>query len=352
MNTPDFLQLDGTYGEGGGQLLRSALTLSMLTGCGFEMHAIRAKREKPGLRPQHLTAVRAAKHICLAQITGDEIGSGWLQFLPDRLRSGRFTFEVGTAGSVSLVLQTVFVPLSLAGGTSQVVIRGGTHVPWSPIYHYLDSQWLPFMQRLGFRAHLQLNKAGFYPRGGGEVSLTVLPTGSLSGLTLLTRGRLLLLQGYSGISNLEVSIATRQKHQLLRGLEGMHDDIKVRTLQMPSQGKGTFVLLLGTFEAGAACYTALGAPGKRAEAVADEAVVQIKAFFASDGCVDEFLADQLLIPLAFSAGESTVRTVRVTEHLLSNIWLINQFLPRTVRIEGDLDQPGTIYVSGREKTRA
>ena len=167
------IEIDGSLGEGGGQVLRSALSLSILTRQPFHIYNIRLGRKTPGLKAQHLKAVDAAAAISHAVVEGARLDSTSLTFSPGELRTGRYKFEIGTAGSTSLVLQTVFLPLSLSGSASSVMITGGTHVPWAPCYHYLEWQWLPVIHHLGFDLSLSLEQAGFYPQGGGRISATI-----------------------------------------------------------------------------------------------------------------------------------------------------------------------------------
>jgi RNA 3'-phosphate cyclase len=341
------IEINGAHGEGGGQILRSSLTLSALTGEPVHIHHIRANRSKPGLRPQHLAAVKAIAKLTAAAVTGAHLNSGELTLIPGKLSSGRYRFDIPTAGALTLVLQTIFLPLSFAGGTSSITLTGGTHVPWSPIFHYLVYQWLPVMTALGFRAKLTLTQAGFYPRGGGEALVKILPAKEQHPFTCMVRGELSQIRGLSGVSNLKDEIAKRQKHQALSRLYPICQDAKIHTLQMPSIGKGTFILLQAAFaDEGSACYTALGAPGKPAEQVADEAVDQLLAFLEQDGCVDHFLADQLLLPLSLIKGISHFRTNAVTQHLLTNAHVIEHFLPGRISIEEGQDGTGTVVVEG------
>lgn len=341
------IEINGAQGEGGGQILRTSLTLSALTGHPLAIDHIRARRRQPGLRPQHLAAVRAIAKLTDAETSGATLNSQALTLEPAKVRSGRFRFEIPTAGALSLVLQTVFVPLSLASGSSQSVLTGGTHVPWSPIYHYVQSQWLPILNRCGFRGEVTLHKAGFYPQGGGEVSLKVLPAKDLCPLEGLTRGELIQIRGFSGVSNLKDEIAQRQKHRALQRLYPICRDTKIKTLNLPSPGKGTFIQLTAHFSnGGQACYTAHGALGKPAEQVADEAVEGLLGFLETDGFVDQYLADQLLLPLLVIGGRSEFRTNQVTPHLLTNAQVIDQFLPGRIKIFGEQGAPGLVQVSG------
>ena len=342
------IEIDGAYGEGGGQILRTSLTLSALTGQPFTISNIRANRKQPGLRPQHLTAVQAIAQLTRAHVEGDSLNSQLLSFHPQDLCSGRYHFTIPTAGSLSLVAQSIFLPLCYASGGSQVNLIGGTHVPFSPSFHYLTELWMPCMESLGYRGALLLEKAGFYPCGGGEVNLRVLSPKSLQPFTALNRGNLVQIRGLSGVANLDDSIARRQKHQALRQLRLLCPDTKIKTVQVPSPSKGTFILLKAMFDGdGWACFTALGAQGKRAEVVADEAVEEMLAFLQSNACVDHHLADQILLPLALISGISRFTTSRVTQHLLTNAHVIRRFLPCQIKIEGNLGQPGVIQIHGR-----
>ncbi|MGB5474802.1 MAG: RNA 3'-terminal phosphate cyclase, partial [Gammaproteobacteria bacterium] len=212
------IEIDGMMGEGGGQVLRSALSLSLLTGQPVHLMRIRAGRDKPGLVYQHRMAVQAAGRISAARVEGDRIGSQELYFSPAAVASGNYHFDIGTAGATSLVLQTVLLPLALAAGGSQLYVTGGTHVPWSPCFHFLDWHWRTLLARLGVTFELEMIRAGFYPRGGGEVR-AVLPGGArLKGLELVERGRLLRVRGLSAIANLATEVGQRQRNRALQQL--------------------------------------------------------------------------------------------------------------------------------------
>lgn len=341
------IEIDGSYGEGGGQLLRSSLTLSLLTGKSVQIRNIRARRKKPGLMAQHLQAVEAATAVGSAQVDGTKLGSTILTFVPHRLRPGNYRFDIGTAGSTSLVLQTVLLPLSLAGAPSRLVICGGTHVPWSPCFHYLQRHWLSSLQQCGFAVGLALKKAGFYPRGGGEISASIQPVAGIAPLTLMQRGKLHRLHCLSTVTGLPLSIAHRQLQQALKRLERRFPQIEQEVTSLPGPGKGTLLLLLAEFEQSRSCYYALGERGKPAERVACEAVDAFERFLAGEGAVDQHLADQLILPLAFAEGTSLVRTAEVTQHLLTNIWVVAQFLPLKIEVDGALGQVGTVLIEGK-----
>jgi len=212
------LLIDGSIGEGGGQVLRSSLTLSVITGKSFALENIRSRRRKPGLMAQHLKAVEAAAQVGRARVEGAQLGSLHLLFEPTELCSGDFRFDIGTAGSTSLVLQTILPALSLASTTSTLRLIGGTHVPWSPCFHFLKMHWLRYMREIGFDIELQLDRAGFYPQGGGNVLATVRPASHLRPLRLTERGALKGIRGMSAVANLSESIAERQRSQALKRL--------------------------------------------------------------------------------------------------------------------------------------
>ena len=342
--TEEMLHIDGSMGEGGGQVLRSSLALSILTGRPVHITNMRSRRPKPGLQPQHLKAVQAAAEICGGQLRGAALHSQQLFFEPGEVHPGRYRFDIGTAGQSGLVLQTIFLPLARAKDSSNVTITGGTHVPMSPCYHYLERLWLPALHECGFWARTNMEQAGFYPIGGGVITAQIRRVEEIRPYERMERGALIRIRGISAVANLDEGIARRQKLQALRRLEPLCPDSKIEIVQLPSPGKGTMLLLQAEFEHTTCCHFSLGAIGKRAEQVADDAVDELEAFLATNGAVDEHLADQLLLPLAFASGPSRFRTSRVTLHLLTNAEVIHTFLPARITIEGQEGQPGTVTI--------
>jgi RNA 3'-terminal phosphate cyclase (ATP) len=344
------VHVDGSMGEGGGQVLRTSLSLSILTGRPVRLAGIRARRARPGLRAQHLKAVEAAAAVARAQIEGATLGSDSLFFEPRGIHPGRFSFDIGTAGSTSLVLQTILVPLSFATAPSTVVLSGGTHVPWSPCFHYLDLHWLPHLRRIGFDARLTLEQAGFYPRGAGRVRAEVTPLlpppASLGPLRLVERGPLLGIRGISAVARLDRRIAERQKRRALERLESLGRETAIEIVDLPAGSPGTFLLLLAEFQRTQVCYCGLGARGKPAERVADEAVDGLLSFLAGDGAIDPWLADQLVLPLALVAADSELRTAAVTGHLLTVADVVKLFLPARIEIAGEPGHPGLVRIRG------
>ena len=343
------LEIDGSMGEGGGQVLRTSLTLSVLTGKAIRVIRMRAKRSKPGLREQHRIAVQAAASVSGARVEGARLGSKRLTFHPEGLRSGDYRFRMETAGSCSLVLQTIFLPLSVIAEPSRVEIQGGTHVPWSPCFHFLQMHWLPLMQRCGYRGDLELDQAGFYPRGGGCMRARIQAGVPGPGMNLTSSGPLLRVRGVSAVSNLPLTIAQRQRDQALRRLEHLDCPLEIHVQQAPAMGKGTFLLLQAECEKSQGCFTALGELGKPAERVADEAVEQMLAFLSSGAGTDKYLADQLLLPLALAREPSSFTTSCVTQHLLTNAAVIEAFGVASITVRGDVEDPGSVQIKPRER---
>ena len=337
------IHLDGAYGEGGGQILRTALTLSMVTGKPFELVNIRAKRPKPGLRPQHLTCVKAAQKISRAEVEGARVGSLYLRFFPGPIRAGSYQFDVGTAGAVSLVFQTVGPALALAGA-SKLLLRGGTHVPHAPSFHYLAEVYGPSVRPLGFEFEFELRRYGFYPKGGGEMLVRIFPPKEASPLRLLGPYRTKKVKVLSVVTaDLPAHIRTRQAKAALELLtkEGFEPEPLLETARAKSPG--TFVFLSLTEEPKRAGFLSLGRKGKPAERVAEEAVLEFLNFWRSGRAVDPYLADQLLLPLALTKAPFHFDASRLTQHFFTNLWVIRHFLPEfSPEVEGALDQPGVV----------
>ncbi len=335
--------LDGSDGEGGGQILRSALSLSLICGRPFEIQNIRANRRPPGLRPQHLACVRGAQRLCGGQVEGAAVGASSLRFEPGETRAGDYLLEVGTAGSTPLLLQCLFFPLSLAGGGT-LALRGGTHVPHSPTHHYLTWIWRPAMAAFGLGLDLELRAAGFYPEGGGELIARVqAPEAAPRTVSLPSRGTLREVHVTSFVAGLPFHIAERQAlaaEGVLREA-GIHGELE--KLPLPSgRSRGTSVFVRAQFEHTAAGFSALGERGRPAEDVGRDAASQLVAFMASPGALDEHLADQLLLPAALLAagrlgerGTTQLTTAKVTPHLTTNARVIERFLPVKVDVADD-----------------
>ncbi len=341
------LIVDGSYGEGGGQILRTTLSLAAILQRPVRIERIRARRPQPGLRPQHLTAVRAIAAVCDASLEGDRVGSQELIFRPGHApRPGRYEVDVsqvagaGSAGSVTLVFQTVLLPLALADGPSHLVLRGGTHVEWSPPFHYLVHVYLPALAYMGIRAEVQLTRWGWYPQGGGEMLARIAGGARLQPQDFTQRGPLRRLWGLSATSKLPAHIRQRQAERARARLREAGVLAEVQQADAPSAGPGTCVFLCAEYERIAAGFTAYGRRGLPAERVADAAVDEFLAYKAGQGAADPYLADQLVLPLALAGGALT--TVRITSHLLTNIWVVERFLGRRFTLEGAEGQEGLL----------
>ncbi|HIE33388.1 MAG TPA: RNA 3'-phosphate cyclase [Thermodesulfobacteriaceae bacterium] len=341
------LTIDGSYGEGGGQILRTALTLSLLTQKPFRLINIRAGRPKPGLRPQHLACVKAAARIGKAEVSGAERGSRDLLFVPGRLRPGAYTFDIGTAGATGLLFQTLYLLLAIAGG-GRLILRGGTHVPMSPCFHYLEEVFLPVLSAMGFSVRLEIRRYGFYPVGGGEILAEIGPLETLSGIRLEPPFAPKATSVLSVVtSDLPEHIRRRQAQRAEKLLREAGLACEVRLESVKSASSGTFVGVWGKDEIKRIGYFALGAKGKPAERVAEEAVRPYLENMRARASVDKYLADQILLPAALAKGQTFYVTPKITRHLLTNAWVIRHFLPETkIEIRGQEGQTGEVIVNG------
>lgn len=321
----EIIRIDGSYGEGGGQMLRTSLALSILLFKPFEMINIRANRPNPGIQAQHLKAIEAASIVSEAIVEGAKLKSSWIRFFPKRIKNGNFRFDIGTAGATSLVLQTLYLPLSFASGTSNLTITGGTHVSWSPTFDYIKNCWIYFMEILGLKIKVELKRAGFYPHGGGEIKALINPADGVKPLNLIDRGKLLKIQIYSAHTNLTDEVAKRQARTAERILKG-YGEIETIIDELESYSKNTTIAITGIFENSICCYTNLGEKGKRAELVAEEACEKFIKFLSTESTVDEYMADQILLPLSIASGISQFTTPKITSHLKTNMDTIKKFI--------------------------
>ncbi len=331
------LDIDGAYGEGGGQILRTALTLSVITGRHVRIHNMRSARKNPGLAAQHLTAVRAAGALCQAEVVGDALGSQELDFAPAApVKAGEFAFDVaeartgGSAGSVNLVLQTVLLPLALASGESRVLLQGGTHLPMSPSYDYVCDVWLPTLARIGIAATVELEAWGWYPIGRGEVRATIAGTGKRGGGPLVQfdcveRGGLRRVSGRAVAANLPAHIPQRMSDRARTLLEPLGAEIAIGAERVRAASPGAGIFLVAEYDSIRCGFSALGVVGKPSEVVAEEAVSLLLKHHASGAALDSHLGDQILLPVSLARAPSTFSVEEVTLHLRTNAWVIEQF---------------------------
>lgn len=357
----EFIAIDGSLGEGGGQIVRVSLALAAVTGRPLNIKNIRARRAKPGLAAQHLTAVRAIAAICGAEIAGDSIGSMELRFVPGRApAAGSYLFDVGdariggSAGATALIAQAILLPLALADGRSEAVLRGGTHVPWSPPFDYLRDVWLFVLARMGIEASLELAQFGFYPAGRGELRLAIAGIApSISGgarralrpLTATERGPIRRVFGRAIAANLPSHIAQRMSDRARAQLTGAGIENAITPLRVSAACPGAGLFL--TLECGAirAGFSELGKPGKPAEAVTDDAVAEVLAYRNAGAALDRHLADQVVLPAALASGVSDFTVEKVTRHLTTCAAVVEQFGLATVEIEGAEDAHGRVKIT-------
>ncbi len=342
------LKIDGSLGEGGGQILRTSLSLAAVTGRPFTLTNIRANRKQPGLRPQHLTAVRAVAAVCGAALQGDTINSQKLEFRPQVPPQGStYRFDVsdaaqgGSAGAVTLIWQALIWPLLFAQGNSHVTLHGGTHVPFSPSFHYLSQVVLPLLRQFGAEATLELNGWGWYPAGGGAVTAVIHRTTQLCAPTI-TAPDTKTVNGVAAVTNLPAHIPQRIANRAHNLLADAGFVPHIQTVRERGRGPGAGIVLWlpnGGF-------TSLGRKGLPADQVAEAAVAQLLTFARSQSMVDEHLADQLMIPAALAHGTTCYTTHRLTQHALTNADLLRQWLGVSIQINGQLDQSAEIVVSG------
>ncbi len=348
---PPLLELDGAFGEGGGQILRTSLALSLLTGRGFHLANVRAGRSKSGLQPQHLRSVLASAAIGQAQTRGASLGSSDLVFEPGEVVAGNHRFDIGTAGATGLVLHTVYLPLALRGGDpADLTLTGGTHVRTSPTFSFLDHTWRAYLAVMGLDISLRLDRPGFYPRGGGVVCAHIQPCASLHGVIFPARSEA-KITGVSAVASLDASIGRRQARRVAQRMaeRGLECNLVEETW---ANGPSTAVVLRVENEPAPATFVSLGERGKPAERVADQAVDELFAYLDSGAFVDEHSADQIILPLALAEGRSEYTAQRLSLHLTTNIAVIRRFIDRDIECHTadgpiDLTEPTAHDVPGR-----
>jgi len=292
---------------------------------------IRANREKPGLLRQHLTAVKAAAEICDASVVGGELGSRELTFTPGKLKSGNYSFAIGTAGSCTLVLQTVLPPLLVADGASTVKISGGTHNKGAPPFDFLQRSFLPLLGRMGAQVEIELKSYGFYPRGGGEIRAAISPAKQMSRLDLMHRGERLKAYAEAYVAALPIDIAQRELALIGHRLNWQPEQLLLRGLSN-DVGPGNAVTITVEHEHVTEVFSGFGERGVSAGTVAGHASDKARHYIAASAAVDEYLADQLLLPMVLGAG-GTFTATSVSQHLRSNAIVIERFTRKQVSVE-------------------
>ncbi len=348
------LVIDGSYGEGGGQILRTSIALSCITGRDVKIINIRAKRPNPGLRRQHITAIEAAAKICCADVEGLEVGSKVVTFRPGSIKGGEYMFNIGTAGSITLVLQTLLPIMAFAPSSVKVRIIGGTDVPWSPPIDYLRNVIVKHLSRLGLNVEVKLFRRGHYPRGGGEVEVFVSsPPRELSPITLTTRGDVVRIEGNSHCVKLPKHVAERQARAAEAYLRksGFNVPINIgiewyEPSKDPHLGPGSGIVLWAITKNSILGGDSLGAKGKRAEVVGEEAASKLVKDLSTGMALDRHMSDNIVPYIALAKGTSEVGCAELTMHAYTNLWLVKKILNVEPEVDGDLGKPFRLRVKG------
>ncbi|TKD06607.1 RNA 3'-terminal phosphate cyclase [Polyangium fumosum] len=341
------LTLDGATGEGGGQILRSSLALSMVTGQAFRVHSIRARRSKPGLMRQHLAAVRAAAEVSGAALEGDVINSRELVFRPSAVKHGSYRFAIGSAGSATLVLQTVLPALLATAGSSSLVFEGGTHNPMAPPYDFVERAFLPIVRRMGASISAQIVSYGFYPAGGGRVEVTVEGCPRLAALALLNRGEVRRTQLRALVSQIPGTVGLREVDAFLAEVPWDRACARPEVVKN-SPGPGNALVADVESEHVTEIFTSFGERGVRAEAVAEKLAKEVKRYLVAGVPVGEHLADQLLLPMALGEG-GAFRTLAPSGHTRTQVEVIRTFLGTEVRMDERGAEECVIEVKGMRR---
>lgn len=321
------ITIDGSYGEGGGQILRTTVCLSIISQTPVKIINIRANRPNPGIKPQHYTALSLLKQLCQARTEGLEIGSTTFSFHPEEIKSGRYTVDVGTAGSITLICQSILPCVLRISDPLEVIVRGGTDVHWSPSWDYLCSVFLATLQRCGIEVDATLNQRGYYPKGGGEVFLRCSPCERLQNICFDTPASYDYVKGIVHIGNLPLHVSTRMKHQAVKSLltHNLQSDISVDIGSTLSSGAG--ITLWSQTVKGIIGRCELGEKGVPAETVASNAVTKLMEDINFKATVDEHLLDQLLFYLVLAKGRSDCLVRSISSHADTTMWLLRQFYP-------------------------
>jgi len=338
------IMIDGSHGEGGGQILRSSLSLAIATGQSCRITNIRAGRDKAGLMRQHLTALKAAVEICGGEAEGMSIGSGEIVFRPGKVKPGRYSFAVGTAGSATLVLQTILPALMIADGPSDLELEGGTHNPWSPPFDFLKTTFLPLLEKMGVKVSAELTSHGFYPAGGGKFSLTVEPSANLKTISLMDRPEEPELRGRAIVSCLPESIAGREL-EIFKAELGIPEENMTSMQIADGHGPGNVAMVEVRSGQVTELFTGFGRKKVLAEKVAHVVVKEVSAYLSARVPVGPHLADQLLLPMALAKG-GEFKTQTPTLHTKTNIEVIMAFMDVDIKVTEEERDVCTIEING------
>jgi len=326
------IEIDGSHGEGGGQILRTAISLSAVTGKEVLISNIRAGRPNPGISPSHVTSIEAVAELCDAEVDGLFAGSKKIVFKPNQLTGGTFDFDVGTAGSISLVVQSCLLPAAMSKSRVNLVVKGGTDVKWSPPIDFMRLVHLPTLTRFGPACYLEINSRGFYPEGGGEVSVEISPVAKLSGLDLGERGAVLSIDGCAYAQNLPEHVTSRMRHSVLKNLLDFKD-VRVDSDIRKGRSTGAGIVLAATCENSIIGESALGAKGVKSEVLGEDCSSDLKESLLSGASVDQHMLDQILPYMALAEGKSRVLAEELTSHAETNIWAIEKFVGKRFSVK-------------------
>ena len=330
------IEIDGSHGEGGGQILRTAISLSAVTGQSVRIGNIRAARPSPGLSPSHLTSIEAVAELCDAEVDGLYAGSQEIVFKPDQLTGGAFEFDVGTAGSISLVVESSLLPAVMSKSGVNMVVKGGTDVLWSPPVDFLRLVHLPLLSRFGPSCDLEIGARGFYPEGGGEVAVEISPVARLSGLDLSERGEVLSVEGVVYAQNLPEHVTSRMKHSALKNLLDFKE-VRIDSDIRRGHSTGAGIVLAAICENSIIGESALGARGVRSELLGENCSSDLKETLRSRATVDQHMLDQILPYMALAEGGSKILAEEITSHAKTNMWVIEEFLGKRFEIAEEKD---------------
>ena len=327
------IEIDGSYGEGGGQILRTVVALAAVTGKACKITNIRANRRRPGLLAQHLTALNAVGKLCDAEIKGNELGSMEIEFSPKEISGGSLSLNVGTAGSTALVLQALMIPAIHCEKALDIEIKGGTVNKWAPSVYYLQNITLALLRRIGYNAEIILHKHGFYPRGGGLIEAKIQPS-VIHSMNWLKSGKVLEITGLCLASQdlKEAKVAERMQKISRQGIfREFQKSPKIKTEYVQSDSTGCGIDLVAVYENSVMGGNSIGEPGKRAEKVAKEALQELIEVHERDAFLDKHMADQIIPYMALGTvndrKESVVKLTEITGHVRTNIWVVERFLP-------------------------
>lgn len=319
------IEIDGSHGEGGGQILRTAISLSAVTGEQVRVGKIRAGRPVPGLQPQHVTSIEAVAEVCGADVDGLFSGSKEIVFKPGQLVGGDFEFDVGTAGSVSLVITSCILPGLFSKARLRISVRGGTNVRWSPPIDYLRLVHIPILKKFGGDCELEMSSRGFYPEGGGEVVAEIAPIGGLSKVDLGSQGRTIRIEGIAYAQNLPEHVVSRMKHSVMKKLLDFKE-VRIGSDLRNGPSTGAGMVLSAICEGAILGESALGAKGVRSETLGEGCAEDLLETLRSKVTVDEHMLDQVLLYMAVAEKGSRIIAQDLTSHAETNIWVIEQFL--------------------------